>query len=312
VKTADRPRTRLFLIVLFAVLIPLLPWLVSTYYVGLVTQIFIIAIFAMSLDLLVGYAGLPSMGHAAYFGVAAYTTGFLCLAGVKVFWIVVVCGMGLGGLAAALFGLLAIRARGPYFMIITLALSQVLWGIAFKWRSITGGDDGLPGIGRPELGMGIDLRGDLSFYYFALALVLIVLIGTFILVSSPFGHALRGIRESESRMKALGYNVWLYKYVAFIFAGSLAGMSGVLWVYYSGYVNPSNLGMDLSVRGLLMLILGGAGRLFGPIIGAGIIILLENMVSSFTARWSLVLGIVYVVAIMVFSEGIFSVLKRGQ
>jgi branched-chain amino acid transport system permease protein len=266
----------------------------------------------MSLDILVGHTGLPSMGHAAYFGVAAYATGFLHLAGVKSFWLVIVFGMGLGGLAAALFGLLAIRARGPYFMIITLALAQVLWGVAFKWRSVTGGDDGLPGIGRPEIGLGIDLRPDLSFYYFAFALFLIVLIAIFVLVNSPFGHALRGIRESESRMRALGYHVWLYKYLAFIFAGSLAGISGVLWVYYSGYVSPSNLGIDLSVRGLLMLILGGTGSLLGPTIGAGIIVLLENVVSSLTARWSLVMGVVYVVAIMVFSEGIFSIVKRGS
>jgi branched-chain amino acid transport system permease protein len=312
VKTTDRFRTKLLLTLLFAVLILLLPSLVSTYYVGLVTQIFIVSIFAMSLDILVGHTGLPSMGHAAYFGVAAYTTGFLHLAGVKSFWLVIVFGMGLGGLAAALFGLLAIRARGPYFMIITLALAQVLWGIAFKWRSVTGGDDGLPGIGRPEIGMGIDLRPDLSFYYFAFALFLIVLIAIFVLVNSPFGHALRGIRESESRMRALGYHVWLYKYLAFIFAGSLAGISGVLWVYYSGYVSPSNLGIDLSVRGLLMLILGGTGSLLGPTIGAGIIVLLENVVSSLTARWSLVMGVVYVVAIMVFSEGIFSIVKRGS
>ena len=278
---------------------------------GLAIQIFIMAIFAMSLDILVGHTGLPSMGHAAYFGVAAYATGFLCLAGVKNFWFVIVFGMGLGGLTAALFGLLAIRARGPYFMLITLALSQVLWGIAFKWRSITRGDDGLPGIGRPEIGMGIDLKPDPHFYYFTVAIFLVVLVALFILVNSPFGYTLRGIRESESRMKALGYNVWLYKYLAFIFAGTFAGISGVLWVYYSGFVNPSNLGIDLSVKGLLMLILGGSGSLFGPRFGAGIIVLLENIVSGLTERWSLVLGIVYVTVIMLFSEGIFSIIKRG-
>lgn len=297
---------------LFAVLILLLPFLFSNYYVGLATQIFIMAIFATSLDILVGHTGLPSMGHAAYFGVAAYATGFLYLAGVKNFWCVIFLGMGLGGLAAAFFGLLAIRARGPYFMLITLALSQVLWGVAFKWRSITKGDDGLPGIGRPEIGMGLNVKPDLSFYYFAFAILLIVFIAIFILVNSPFGYALRGIRESESRMKALGYHVWLYKYLSFIFAGIFAGASGVLWVYYSGFVNPSNLGVDLSVKALLMLILGGSGSLFGPAMGAAIIVLLENIVSGLTERWSLVLGIVYVVAIMVFSEGIFSIVKRGR
>jgi branched-chain amino acid transport system permease protein len=312
VKVAEILKGPFFLPSLFAALILLLPFLFSNYYVGLVIQIFIMAIFAMSLDILVGHTGLPSMGHAAYYGVAAYATGFLCLAGVKNFWFVIVFGMVLGGLTAAFFGLLAIRARGPYFMLITLALSQVLWGIAFKWRSITRGDDGIPGIGRPEIGMGIDLKPDFYFYYFTFAIFLIVLVALFILLNSPFGYTLRGIRESESRMKALGYNVWLYKYVGFIFAGIFAGISGALWVYYSGFVNPSNFGIDLSVKALLMLILGGSGSLFGPSIGAGIIVLLENLVSGFTERWSLVLGIVYVTVIMLFSEGIFSAFKRGR
>jgi branched-chain amino acid transport system permease protein len=312
VKVAEILKGPFFLPSLFAALILLLPFLFSNYYVGLVIQIFIMAIFAMSLDILVGHTGLPSMGHAAYYGVAAYATGFLCLAGVKNFWFVIVFGMVLGGLTAAFFGLLAIRARGPYFMLITLALSQVLWGIAFKWRSITRGDDGIPGIGRPEIGMGIDLKPDFYFYYFTFAIFLIVLVVLFILLNSPFGHTLRGIRESESRMKALGYNVWLYKYLGFIFAGVFAGISGVLWVYYSGFVNPSYFGVDLSVKALLMLILGGSGSLFGPSIGAGIIVLLENLVSGFTERWSLVLGIVYVTVIMLFTEGIFSIIKRGH
>jgi len=312
VKTAEILRGPFFLPSLFAVLTLLLPFLFSNYYVGLATQIFIMAIFAMSLDILVGHTGLPSMGHAAYYGVAGYATGFLCLAGVKNFWLVIVLGMGLGGLAAAFFGLLALRAQGPYFMLITLALSQVLWGIAFKWRSLTRGDDGLPGIGRPDIGFGIDLKPDLYFYYFTVAIFLIVVVALFILLNSPFGYTLRGIRESESRMKALGYPVWLYKYASFIFAGIFAGISGVLWVYYSGFVNPSYFAVDLSVKALLMLILGGSGSLFGPLIGAGIIVLLENLVSGFTERWSLVLGIVYVTVIMLFSEGIFSVFKRGR
>lgn len=288
----------------------LLPLLVSSYYVGLAIQMLIMAIFAMSLDLLVGYTGLPSLGHAAYFGVAAYATGFLYFAGIKNFWVVVVLGMGFGGVAAAFFGLLAIRTRGPYFLIITLALAQMLWGVAFKWRSVTRGDDGLPGIGRPEIGMGLGLKLDSHFYFFTLAIFLIVLIVLFILVNSPFGYSLKGIRESESRMKALGYNVWLYKYLAFIFAGCFAGTSGVLWVYYQGFVNPSDLGINLSVKGLLMLILGGSGSLLGPPVGAGTIVLLENIISGFTKRWSLIMGIIYVLVVLLFSEGIFSTIKN--
>ena len=184
-KIAELLKKSFLLPSLFAVLIVFLPFIFSNYYVGLVIQIFIMAIFAMSLDILVGHTGLPSMGHAAYYGVAAYATGFLFLAGVKNFWPVIVLGMGFGGLAAAFFGLLALRARGPYFMLITLALSQVLWGIAFKWRSLTKGDDGLPGIGRPEIGLGISLKPDLHFYYFTFALFLITLVALFIFLNSP-------------------------------------------------------------------------------------------------------------------------------
>ena len=272
----------------------------------------IFAIFASSLDILVGHTGLPSMGHAAYFGAAAYAAGFLYLAGIKSFWVALAVGIGVGGATAALFGFLAVRATGPYFMIITLALAQVLWGVAFKWRSVTRGDDGMPGIGRPLLGMGIDLKPETHFYYFVLAVLLAVVLVVFIILNSPFGYILRGIRESESRMKALGYNVRLYKHGAFTLAGCLAAISGLLWVYYSGYVNPSDLGIDFSVKGLLMLIIGGSGSLFGPIVGAGVIVLLQNMISGITERWSLVLGIIYVAAVMLFSEGIFGALRRNR
>jgi branched-chain amino acid transport system permease protein len=313
VKSGETLKRPIYLLLPLAALgILLLPFVLSSYYAGLVVQIFVMAIFAASLDILVGHAGLASMGHASYFGVAAYATAFVALSGVKSFWLVMAFAVATGGVTAALFGLLAIRARGPYFMLITVALSQVLWGIAFKWRSLTGGDDGLPGIRRPEIGMGFKLTSDVHFYYFAFGLFLLVLLGLYILVNSPFGHALRGIRESESRMKALGYNVWLYKYLGFVFAGAVAGISGLLWAYYSGFVSPSYLGLDMSVKALLMLILGGAGSLFGPFIGAGIIVLLENIVSGLTERWSLILGMVYVVVIMLFSEGVTSIMKRDR
>ena len=305
-------KTRLLTALIAALVALLLPFLVSTYYVSLAVQVCIFAIFAASLDILVGHTGLPSLGHAAYFGAAGYATAFLYLAGVKSFWLALAAGMAVGGATAALFGLLAMRAQGPYFMIISMALAQVLWGVAFKWRSLTRGDDGIPGIGRPSLGIGVDLRPDMHFYYFVVVISILAYMAIYVVARSPFGYALRGIRESESRMKALGYNVWLYKYTAFIIAGCFAGFSGILWVFYSGYVNPTDLGIDLSVRGLLMLILGGSGSLFGPATGAALIVLLQNIISGLTQRWSLVMGIIYVAAVMLFSEGILSMFKRGK
>jgi branched-chain amino acid transport system permease protein len=311
-KNLGMSKSRLFALLLVALVAALLPFLVGSYYVGLAIQICIYAVFAASLDILVGHTGLPSMGHAAYFGAATYTVGILFLAGIKSFWFAAVAAMAIGGATAALFGLLAMRAMGPYFMIITIALAQVLWGVAFKWRSFTRGDDGIPGIGRPSLGMGIDLRPDMHFYYFTLVVSVLAFMAIYVIVRSPFGYALRGIRESETRMKALGYNVWLYKYTAFILAGIFAAVSGILWVYYSGYVNPTDVGLDLSLKGLLMLVLGGSGSLLGPAAGATLIVLLQNIISGLTERWSLILGIVYVAAVMFFSDGIFSIVKRGK
>ena len=172
----------------------------------------------MSLDLLIGYGGMASLGHAAYFGIAAYATGLLALRLSLSVWFAIPAGLLLAALTATLFGLLALRTRGSYFLMITLALSQVAWGIAFGWRTLTGGDDGLPDVPRPDLGLHLGLLGPTStpFYYFVL---FFVAVGTFLLVrivTSPFGYALRGIRESETRMLALGYNVWRYKFVAFV------------------------------------------------------------------------------------------------
>jgi len=279
------------------VLLPL-PYLLSSYYLGLAIEMMIFALFAMSLDLLVGYAGMASLGHAAYFGIAAYTTGLLALRLGWNVWLALPAGVLVAALTAALFGLLALRTRGSYFLMITLALSQVAWGIAFGWRTLTGGDDGLPNVPRPDLGVPFhpswSLGGTTPFYYFVLAAVAL---GTFLLiriVTSPFGFALRGIRESETRMLALGYNVWRYKFIAFVLAAAFAGFAGCLYVYYNRFVSPDYLHVARSAEVLLMVILGGAGTMIGPALGAASIVLLQNLISAYTERWLLILGVVYV------------------
>ncbi len=208
-----------------AVLLIALPWGLSSYQLGLLTKMLIFAVFAMSLNLILGYAGLPSLGHAAYFGVAAYTTALLSLRLTPNFWLDFAAGLIAAAITAALFGLLALRAQGSYLLMITLALAQVLWGIAFGWRSLTGGDDGLPGITRPAVGPW-RLGDGISFYYFILVVFSLAVALMWLVVRSPFGRALVGIRESARRMEVLGYNVWLHKYVAFVLAGTLAGLSG--------------------------------------------------------------------------------------
>lgn len=281
-----------------------LPLILPPYYVGLVVKMMVFALFAMSLDLLLGYAGMPSLGHAAYFGMAAYTTGLLALKAGWTVWLALPAGIAMAALTSVVFGLLALRTRGSYFLMITLALSQVLWGIAFGWRSLTGGDDGLPEVPRPNLSLPWSMSDNTPFYYFVL---LFFVVGTLVLVrivASPFGYVLRGIRESETRMLVLGYNVWRYKLVAFVVAAAFAGLAGCLYVYFNRFVSPDYVHVVRSAEVLLMVILGGAGTLIGPAVGATLIVLLENLISTYTERWVTVLGIIYVLVALLAPNGI--------
>jgi branched-chain amino acid transport system permease protein len=293
---------------LSAIAIPLLP----SYYVGLLAQVLIFAIFAMSLDLLVGFVGLPSLGHSAFFGVGAYVAGLLTLKVTHNFWLALFAGVGSALLVGLLFGLLAVRTAGPTFLMITLALSQLLWGIAFKWRSLAGGEDGLPGIARPDLGIGLNITSAQNFCYVVLFIFIFVSIALVLFVKSPFGIALEGIRESESRMRALGYNVWAYKYSGYVFASIVAGFAGVLFVYYNSFVNPNYLSIGLSAKALLMVIVGGTGTLVGAILGSAIVVALENIVSDFTQRWMMIIGAIYVLVVLFFPKGIMGTIYQRK
>jgi len=286
-----------------------LPAFLSSYQLSLLTKMLIFGIFAMSLDLLLGYTGLPSLGHAAYFGVAAYTVGLLALRVTNNFWLDFPAGLLMATGVSALFGLFALRARGSYFLMITLALGQVLWGIAFGWRSLTGGDDGLPSVPRPQLPLPWALTDGVPFYYFVLTFFAIAVLVLSVIVRSPFGRALVGIRESERRMEVLGYDVWRYKYVAFILAGLFAGVAGNLFVYFNGFVSPSYLNIVFSASALLMVILGGAGTLLGPALGAAVIVFLENLISAYMERWVLVLGVIYVLVTLFAPHGLVGLVR---
>ena len=300
----------LWLAVGLAVLV-VLPFTLTSYQLGLLTKILIFALFAMSLNLIMGYAGLPSLGHAAYFGIGSYTVGLLAVRVLDNFWLDFGAGLVMATVTAALFGFLALRAQGSYLLMITLALAQVVWGIAFGWRQLTGGDDGLPGVPRPAAGLPMSLGDNISFYYFTLVVTLLGTWMMWIVIRSPFGAALVGIRESERRMEVLGYNTWLYKYVAFVIAGLLAGLSGNLFVYYNGFVSPAYLSVIFSASALIMVILGGAGTLLGPAIGAAVIVILENAISAQTERWLTVLGLIYV-AVTLFAPAGLMGLVRGR
>ncbi len=294
-----------------ALTLAVLPLALTSYQLGLLTKMLIFAVFAMSLDLILGYTGLPSLGHAAYFGVGAYTVALLALRVRDSFWLDFAAGLAAASVTAALFGLLALRAQGSYLLMITLALAQVVWGIAFGWRWLTGGDDGLPGVPRPAAGLPWSLADGLRFYYFVLVVFLLALGALWVIVRSPFGQALVGIRESERRMEVLGYNTWLYKYVAFVLAGAFAGLAGNLFVYYNGFVSPAYLSIVFSAMALIMVILGGAGTLLGPALGSAAIVFLENVISAATQRWLLVLGLIYVAVTLFTPSGLVG-LFRGH
>jgi len=294
-----------------ALVLALLPLWVSSYQLGLLTKMLIFAIFAMSLNLVLGYGGLPSLGHAAYFGVGAYTVGLLALRVTANFWVDFGAGLAAAALTAALLGLLALRARGSYLLMITLALAQVLWGIAFGWRGLTGGDDGLPGVPRPAAGLPWSFADGGRFYYLVLVVFGLTVAALALIVHSPFGRALVGIRESERRMEVLGYDTWLHKYAAFVLAGLFAGVAGSLFVYYNGFVSPAYLSIVLSATALIMVILGGAGTLLGPVVGSAAIVFLENVVSAYTQRWLLVLGVIYVAVTLYAPSGLVG-LVRGR
>jgi branched-chain amino acid transport system permease protein len=284
----------------------------GSFVVLLATRASAFAILAMSVDLLLGFTGLASLGQAAYFGVGAYLTAVLATKfhfGLGWdFWIVVVLGILMGAGLAALFGLFAIRASGVYFLMITLALGQCVWGLAYRWNSLTGGDNGINMSGRPNFGL--DLSNEVTFFYLVFAFFIVSLILLYVLVRSPFGRSLAGIRERELRMQILGYNTWLHKYVAFIIAGGFGGLAGVLWAQTNGHVSPETVVLTTSVDALLMVVLGGAGTLVGAGIGSAIVFGLREYLSTLVPWWQYALGGVYVLTILYLPMGLMGIPSR--
>jgi branched-chain amino acid transport system ATP-binding protein len=263
-------------------------------------------ILAMSLDILMGYTGMESLGQAAFFGLGAYTAGILIARYNQAWPIAVLLGLAFGTVGAAVAGLLAVRLRGLFFLVITLAFSQVLWGISNRWGQLTNGYVGLRGIRRPYS----VLNSDVNFYYVVLGVFVVAAFVMWRLVISPFGLSLRGIRESESRMKTTGYNVWLHKYIAFVICGLFAALAGVAYAFATQFVTPGVLSITTSFNAMLMVILGGVGTLAGPAIGAGAIVSLENYLSSYVNHWIIILGSIYIATILFAPKGVVGLARR--
>jgi len=279
------------------------PFLAGDFYINLASQILIAAIFALSLNLLVGFGGMTSLGHASYLGVAAYLSALLTSQ----------YGLGHGAAAiisisgtvamAGFFGVIALRATGLGFLMITLALSQVLWGLAYRMSNVTNGDNGITGLTRPAP-FGISLESPVSFYWFVLIVTTTAFLMMTIFVSSAFGSSLKGVRDQPRRMAALGFNPWLIRWITFVYAGFWGGISGLLYVYYHKYIHPTSLSTTSSAEALLGVIAGGSGTLGGPAVGAALVLLLKNYASAYIERWNMLLGLVFLFIVLVMPTGI--------
>ena len=291
----------------------LLPHLLPPYYLGLAVQMLVFALFAMSLDLLIGYGGMASLGHAAYFGVAAYATGLLALRLHWDVWLALPAGLLAAALTAVLFGLLALRTRGSYFLMITLALSQVLWGVAFGWRSLTGGDDGLPEVPRPDLGLP------------SLARCAPTASRSIISCCSSSRSARCCWSASSTRRSAMRSAASARAKPGCWRSATTSGATSSrrscwpapspAWPAASMSTStassvPTTLHVTRSAEVLLMVILGGAGTLIGPAIGAALIVLLQNVVSGYTERWLIVIGTIYILVALFAPDGLIGLIRR--
>jgi branched-chain amino acid transport system permease protein len=290
---------------LIAVLFAALPLVLSQYRVSIATEILIFALLAMSIDILTGYAGRTTLGHGAIFGTATYVVVYWSAVAGGSPWVGIALGIAAATALSAVFALLATRVSGVYFLLLTLALGMIVWGVCLRWTSVTGGENGIRGTGRPEI-----IADPLMLYYVVLAVVMALLFLIWRFVNSPFGLTLRGIRDSDSRMRSLGYNVPLHLFLAFTMSGFFAGVAGALYALFNNFVSPSTVQLSQSVEGLLMAIIGGVGTLVGSLIGAAAIITLENVVSEYTARWPMVLGLMFIVTMIFAPEGILGAVRK--
>ena len=294
---------RLLAIAVALVALATLPaWMGGIYYINVASQILFFAIFALGLNVLVGYAGLVSLGHAGLFGVTAYVTGYLLQAGFG-HTTAILAALVFSVAAMAVYAALSLRSTGIGFIMITLALGEILWGLAYRWISLTGGDNGINIRTRPAP-FGYSLAEPDTFYYVTLIVFLLSVALVAVFVRSPFGAALMGTRDQPRRMNALGYHVWMIRFYACLFSGLLTSVSGILFVYYTQFISPQTLALTSSAEVLLMVISGGPGTLLGPIVGATLVVTVKTVVSGFLERWNFLLGAIFVAIVILMPEGL--------
>jgi branched-chain amino acid transport system permease protein len=292
--------------ILILISIFLLPFIVRP---AIASEIWIFAIFGLGLNLLLGYTGLLSFGQSTFFGSAAYVAGWLLKHyAINVFFALGI-GVGVGALSALLVGYLCVQRSGLYFIMLTFALNQLFYFVAYQWTSVTGGEDGMPGIPRPEF-LGVDFKNPLNYYAFVSAIFLLFLYLMKRIVESPLGRILVAIRENEVRAGAVGYNVPRFKLLAFVIGGAFSGAAGVLYAMLFGIVPLESIGFVTSGNVVFATLIGGSGSLYGPIIGSFVFIWLSESVSTLWARWPLLLGLAFVIVVMFFRGGVVEAWSR--
>ena len=280
----------------------------EAFYIALATRILIFALAATSLNLILGFGGMVSFGHAAFLGVGAYTVVILSQMGVVDAWVAWPTAMVVAGLFALLIGAVSLRTQGVYFIMITLAFAQMMYYLVVSFKAY-GGDDGMSLTARSRIGF-LDMSNDAHFYYVTLLACVAVLVLIARVLNARFGHVLQAIRENEVRMQSLGYAVFRYKLCAFVMSGALAGLAGALLANQSGFVSPAMMQWSQSGMLMMMVILGGVGHLYGGVWGAIVFLLLEEILSHFTIHWQLGLGALLLMVVLLLPNGLTSALTH--
>jgi branched-chain amino acid transport system permease protein len=293
-------------LVLLAAAIVLLPFVVRPV---IAAEIWLFAIFGLGLNLILGYTGLLSFGQATFFGSAAYVAGWLLKHYAINVFLALGIGIGVGALSALLVGYLCVQRSGLYFIMLTFALNQLFFFIAYQWTSVTGGEDGMPGVPRPAF-LGIDFKDPMNYYVFVALLFLASLWLMRRVVESPFGKILQAIRENEVRAAAVGYNVPRFKLAAFVIGGAFSGLAGVLYAMLFGIVPLEAIGFVTSGNVVFATLIGGSGSLYGPVIGSFVFIWLSESMSVVWERWPLLLGVAFVIVVLFFRGGVVEAWSR--
>ncbi len=295
-----------------AIVAVLVPYLLPKFQLRMITEIIILSLFAMTWKMMLNEGGMFSFGHALYFGAGAYASvrGWLHIPGLSMMG-----GILLGGIVAGLLGFILgaflVRMSGTYYALLTLAFNQLVWAIVWKWRDVTGGDDGLGKFPKPDL-LGISMKVPANFYYFALVIVVISLFLCWYFTRTPMGNVMMSIKSNEERSKFIGFNVNVSKLIFLTFLGFFAGISGALFAQFQEFIAASAIDLGMSTNILFMAFIGGIGHFWGPILGSGIFVYLSEYLSSFTDRWEFIFGIMFVLIVLFAPQGILGITKKKK